>query len=124
MKQQVQVINLHIPQLDEVNDRLCSIEAQLGDYKTTLDAIQSNQEKIMASLDETLAVVTKEATDVGSIKAFIVGLKQQLADALANVKLSPADQAKVDAIFTQATANSQGIVDALAANVPQAPPAG
>lgn len=76
----------------------------------------------MASLDDVLVVVTKESTDIGSINAFIAGLKQQLADALAGTTLPPATQAKVDAIFANVTKNDQAVVDALAANVP-APPA-
>ena len=75
----------------------------------------------MASLDDVLAVVAKESTDIGSIKAFIAGLKQQLADALAGVTISPATQAKIDAVFANATANDQAVVDALAENVPPTP---
>lgn len=72
--------------------------------------------KIMASLDETLAAVTEEGTKDDSIIALLNGIKQQLTDALSGASLPPAVQAKVDAIFTQATANSGKIQAAIDAN--------
>ncbi len=76
------------------------------------------EERIMASLDETLAAVQAESTADDSIIALLQGLQQQLADALANANLSAENQAKVDAIFAQANANSQKI--AAAVNTPPA----
>lgn len=70
----------------------------------------------MASLDETLAKVTEEDTDIDSVIALVTGLKQQLADALAGANLPPDTQAKVDAIFAQASASAGKIVTALGAN--------
>lgn len=75
-------------------------------------------EKIMATLDETLAAVTAEDTKVDSIIALVGGLKQQLADALSGVTLPAATQAKVDAIFAQATASAGKIDTAITANTP------
>ncbi len=75
-------------------------------------------EKIMATLDETLAAVTAEDSKVDSIIALVGGLKQQLADALAGVTLPPDTQAKVDAIFAQATASAGKIDTAISANTP------
>jgi hypothetical protein len=80
-----------------------------------LDLILEKLEKIMASLDETLAAVTAEKTADDSIVALLAGIKAQLAAALANATLSPADQAKVDAIFAAATANASEITAAIAA---------
>jgi hypothetical protein len=77
----------------------------------------------MATLDQILDKVTQETTDIGSLKVFIAGLKQQIADALAGVTLPPAVQAKVDAVFAGVAANDQAVVDAMAASVPPAPPA-
>lgn len=68
------------------------------------------------TLDETLAAVTAESAKDDSIIALLAGLKQQLADALANANLSPENQAKVDAIFDQATANAAKIDTAITAN--------
>jgi uncharacterized coiled-coil protein SlyX len=83
-----------------------------------LDIIIANQEKTMATLDQILADVTQETTDIASISTLIKGLKQQLADALAGTTLSPATQAKVDAIFAGAETNKAAIADALSANTP------
>ncbi len=76
---------------------------------------------IMATLDDVLAVVTEEAGQIDSMIALMTGLQQQLADALAGITLPAQVQAKVDAIFTQAKADSDKIVAAIAANSP--PPA-
>ncbi len=88
-----------------------------------LDRILKLLEQIMATLDDTLALVTKESTDLDSVKALLAGLKQQLADALAGVTLPPAMQAKVDAIFAVDQTNAQKIADALATGVTAPPPA-
>ena len=71
----------------------------------------------MATLDETLAAVTDEDTKVDSIIAFLAGIKQQLADALSGANLPAPVQAKVDAIFAQATSSAGKISTAMEANV-------
>lgn len=83
--------------------------------------IELNTEKLMATLDETLALVSDESTKLDSVIALIDGLKKQLDDVLAGVTLPPAVQAKVDAIFSAATTNAAKIVDALDTNVPPTP---
>ncbi len=85
-----------------------------------LDLILSNQETIMATLDDVLKDVTDESTAIDSISTLIAGLKQQIADALAGTTLPPATQAKVDAIFAAAETNKGKIATALAANTPAA----
>jgi len=72
----------------------------------------------MATLDETLAAVSAEDTKVDGIIAFLDGIKKQLADALAGTTLPPATQAKVDAIFTQASASAAKIDAAISSNTP------
>ena len=67
----------------------------------------------MATLDDVLAEVTKETTEIGGITALIAGLRNQIADALSSQTIPPAIQAKVDAIFAAATANTAAIVQAL-----------
>ena len=79
-----------------------------------LDFIISLLEKIMASLDQTLAVVTTASTVDDSIIALLQGLNAQITAG----GLSAADQAKVDAIFSQATANNTKITAAVLANTP------
>ena len=85
-----------------------------------LQAILNKLEKIMASLDETLAAVQQESTVDDSIIALLTGLKAQLDAAIAG-GLTPAAQAKVDAIFAAAQANSAKVSDAVTANTPAAP---
>lgn len=94
---------------------------RLDQILTIVKQIQTNTEKIMASLDETLAAVTAEDTKVDSIIALLAGLKAQLADVLSGTVVPPAVQAKIDQIFSQAT-NSAGKIDAaIAANTPPTP---
>ena len=119
-----QILNLQVPKLDEVADRLSSIEAQLTDFKTVLDEIKTQGDKLMATLDQVLQDVTDESTAIDSVSALISGLQQQLKDALAGATISPAVQAKIDAVFTAAETNKAKLAAALAANVPPAPPAG
>ncbi len=76
----------------------------------------------MATLDDVLAVVTEEEGKIDSVVALIAGLKEQLAEALAGTTLPPAVQAKVDALFAQATENSGKIVAAIEANQPPVEP--
>lgn len=73
----------------------------------------------MATLDETLAAVTAEGTKVDSIIALLTGIKAQL-DAVLAGGLTPDVQAKVDAIFAQATTNAAKIDAAITANTPPA----
>ena len=76
--------------------------------------------EIMATLDEVLALVTAETTQLDSVIALIDGLKKQLDDVLGGA-LPPALQAKVDEIFAAATTNAAKVVDALDTNVPPTP---
>ncbi len=76
----------------------------------------------MATLQETLDLVTAESTTVDSAIALINGLRQQVADFLSGASVSPTVQAGVDAIFAAATAQKGKLDDALAANVPPPTP--
>jgi altronate dehydratase len=79
-----------------------------------LDRLITLVERIMPTLDDILADVTQEKTDIASVSTLIKGLKQQIADALSGVTLSPDVQAKVDAIFTGAESNKADIAAAIA----------
>lgn len=102
--------------LDELKYEVTSLRAHLD---LRLDRLHERQNKIMASLDETLAAVTAEDTKADSIIALLAGIKAQL-DAVIGGALPPAAQAKVDAIFAQATASSGKIDTAITANTPPA----
>ncbi len=90
---------------------------QWNRIEAKLDALLKGQSEMSATLDQVLADVTAETTAIGSVQTLITGLQQQIA----NLGLSAADQAKVDAIFAAAEANKQALAAALAANVPPAP---
>ena len=82
--------------------------------------IQLITERIMPTLDETLAAVTASGDRLDSLITFVAGLKQQLLDALAG-QITPEMQAKIDAIFAEATENTGKIDAALNANTPPPP---
>lgn len=86
--------------------------------ESVLRLILQKLEKIMATLDDVLKDVTDETTAIASISTLIQGLRDQITAA----GLSPADQAKVDAIFATAESNKAGMAAALAANVPPPTP--
>jgi hypothetical protein len=77
----------------------------------------------MKTIDEALEAVKAASTRTDSIIADRASLKQQLADALANVTL-PADvQAKIDSIFDIESSDAAKIDAALNTNVPPPEPA-
>lgn len=86
-----------------------------------LQNLLARQEKMMANLDEVLALVTAESTALDSVIALIDGLQAQLNEILAGNLPAPI-QAKVDAVFAAATTNAAKIVDALDTNVPPPTP--
>lgn len=94
------------------------------DLKKTLGHIQQNQEKMMRTLDETLALVTENTDRLDSVSELVKGLRTQVADALSGLALPPQVQAKVDAIFAKAEAQRAEIDEALNTNVepPVTPP--
>lgn len=85
-----------------------------------LNALEIIGVKIMASLEDVLADVTEEKSQIAGLSTLISGLKQQLADALAGTTLPPDVQAKVDAIFAAAESNKADLAAALSANTPSA----
>lgn len=84
-----------------------------------LQRLENKENFIMATLDETLAAVNAESTVDDSIVALLQGLEAQIKAG----GLSAADQAKVDAIFSQAQSNSAKISAAVTAGTPVAPAA-
>jgi len=72
----------------------------------------------MATLQDIQNDVNAERDLISGVGTLVSGLRQQVADALAN----GADPAQVDAIFQQAEANKQALAAALAANTPTPTP--
>lgn len=76
-------------------------------------------ENMAATLDSILTQVTDESTVDDSIITLLTGIKAQLDAVLAGA-LTPAQQAKADAIFAQVEANIKKVADAVTANTPAA----
>jgi hypothetical protein len=72
-------------------------------------------ERIMHTLEDTLALVTAERTDIDSLAALTAGIKKQLDDVLAGA-LTPSQQMRVDAIFDKIQQNKQAVADAVKAS--------
>ena len=90
-----------------------------------IQRMETNQEKLMATLDEVLTDVTDEGSQIDSLSTLMAGIAQQLKDALAGTTLPPAVQAKVDAVFAGVEANKGKVMAAINANTtpPPAPAA-
>lgn len=72
------------------------------------------------TLDDVLKDVNDESTLDDSIITLLQGIKAQLDSVLAG-GLTPAQQAKVDAIFSGLEANKAKVAAAITANTPAAP---
>ena len=93
-------------------------------YVSLVQTLVANQEKIMATLDQILDEVATENTTIASVQTLITGLQTQVAAVLAGA-LTPAQQAKVDQIFSNLQTNDAALATALASNVttpPTTPP--
>ena len=97
------------------------LEEKLDSILRILGAIQTKEVIMMASLDEALAMVTKQTTVDQGLITLTAQIKKMLDDALSGV-LTPAQQAKVDAIFSGVQDNMNAVSKAVLDNTPQAPP--
>src|ERR1700684_1583051 len=77
-----------------------------------LDRIERNQAMADATLDDILADTTAETTADASIVTLLNGLQTQLTQALSGATITPAQQAKINAIFTNMKANDAAIATA------------
>lgn len=98
--------------------KLKQISQQIDELK---QIIEKGFKKIMPTLDEVLQDVSDEKTQIDSLTTLTAGIKKQLDDVLAG-SLTPAQQAKVDAIFAAVEANKQEVVDSINANTTPTPP--
>lgn len=110
--------------LAELNSVASSLQAaiQYATKKDLLDMearLSQKLNKMAATLDSILTEVTDESTVDDSIIALLTGIKAQLDAVLAGA-LTPAQQAKADAIFAQVEANIKKVSDAVTANTPAA----
>ena len=81
-----------------------------------LRSLQQGLTKMAHTLDDTLALITAQGTKLDSLDAFVDGLRKEVASETAG-QISPEIQAKIDAVFDRASANTDKIDAALNANV-------
>src|ERR1017187_9337246 len=95
-----------------VVERLISQLSQVSDKETQL----------MSTLDDDIAAIAAQTTVIGSLTTFITSLEDQIKA----LGITPAQQAQIDAIFSNVTANTTAISAALVQNVAATPhaPAG
>ncbi len=84
-----------------------------------LDQLLKGQQAMAITLDDVLAKVTTQGTTVDSVLTLIKGLQDQIA----GLGLTPAQQAKVDAIFNAVGSDQGKLEAALSANINPTPPA-
>lgn len=72
-------------------------------------------EKVMATLEETLALVEAQNTRVDSLIALTADLHQKVIDALGS-GLTPSQQMRVDAVFDEVKAEADKVDAAITAN--------
>ncbi len=73
------------------------------------------------NLDDLLQKVKDESTQLDSLKVFVRGIQQKIADVLAGSTLTPSEIAQVDQIFAVMNDNAQKITDAMNTTSPPAP---
>lgn len=91
---------------------------------TRLTALEGQENNMANTLDDVLNDVQSESTVDDSIITLFQGVQSQLAAALANTTIAPADQAKIDAIFSGIEANKAKVAAAVTAGTPASTVAG
>jgi uncharacterized protein YoxC len=99
---------------DTVNRKLDAILTQLGAEYRLLQAVKTEEDKIMATVDDLVADVSAESTVIDSAVALLKGL----ADAL---KAAGTDPAKLAQLHSDITAKTQVLAQAVTDNTPAAP---
>ena|ERR1019366_1325034 len=84
-----------------------------------LSQISTKETALMSTLDEDIAAIAAQTTAVASLTTFISGLEAQIA---ALPGLTTVQQAAIDKIFTDVTANNASIANAMVVNVPPVVP--
>ncbi len=103
------------PQSVDVHVHLANSDV-LAKIQISLDSILKNQVKMMASLDDVVAADAALKTEVDEIVDYVSQEKQMIADLQAVIAaggLSPADQAKAEAILADLSAMHDKLAGAL-----------
>lgn len=110
MKLTVHLVHEADPRLIQRLDHIYTVFEHL---QGQVAAVLSNQERIMATLDETLQAVNDESTQEDSIVVLLQQLREQIVG-LTGGNLPPDVQAEVDAIFTKLQDNKTKLAAAIA----------
>jgi hypothetical protein len=93
--------------------RLRTIELIVRATKEGMDRMDHN-------IDELVADIAAERTQVDSLVELTSGLKSKLAAALSSMTIPPDVQTKINAAFDQVEANKKVVMEAVNANTPAA----
>jgi hypothetical protein len=83
-----------------------------------LSQISTKETQLMSTLDDDIAAIAAQKTDLDKLMAFISGLEAQIS---AMPGITPVQQTAIDKIFADVTANNAEIVAAMAVNAPVVP---
>jgi len=97
------------------------LEEKLDSILDVLKAIQRKEVIMMASLDDLVGKVAEQTTVEQGLIVLTRDIKKALDEALSGV-LTPAQQAKVDAVFNKVQSNMDAVSKAVLDNTPQASP--
>ena len=93
------------------------INTDLSEVNLKLDRILKREKIIMATLEEAIALIKPLKSKVEGLNVLMDNMRQQIADLLAGGGVTPALQAKIDEVFTDAKALSDEITVAVDENV-------
>jgi hypothetical protein len=105
-------------------DRPVTIKDLLLIAEVILAAIEQAKDKIMQNIDDLVAAVNDESTEIDSLTTLLNGVEQQLKDALAGITVPAPVAAKIQQVFDKVRANTQKLADAIVANTPSDPSSG
>lgn len=94
---------------------------QLNRIENKLDILIAKENKMGATLDQVLQDVSDETSLEQSVLTLVGNIQDQLKAALAGTTISPANQAKIDSIFSGIESNKTALTAALTANTPVTP---
>ncbi len=104
--------------LSVIEQKLDLVLSGLATISRSLRTMSQKENAVMATLDQVIADIADENTQIGGLSVLTASLKQQLTDALAGTVIPPTVQAKIDGIFAGIEANKAKVVDAINANTP------
>jgi hypothetical protein len=116
-------VNVRISPSDDVPAWAIAILDGIAELAQRMGQVEEDILMTDRTVDELLADIADEKTQIGGLSVLTAGIKKKLDDALAGVALPAGVQAKINAAFDAIEANKVDIVTAITANTDAAPPA-